>query len=869
LLETFLIKNKKIRGTKAIAGIALTLIMTFATLIAFAPIVNATEFQTYIYMDAAPNPVGTGQTVYLTFIMPNVPPAQYPAANPRFGYWVGITITVTKPDGTLETLTGLQTGEAGAGYTAYTPSQLGTYKFQVNFPGQTIQTGASTGDYYKPSTSPIISLNVQNQPVQMMSEYPLPTNYWTFPVEGENRLWSTMAGNWLAGDNVNASTNGYNPYTTTPGSAHILWSQQRMPGGIVGGSYGPDIYNYGRWPGSGNGAYFGPPIIINGIIYLNEPQTTGDRVGFSAYNLATGEMLWKNDNNDSITFGTVFQFESRMMSNVYSYLWSASGTTWRVYEAYSGKLMQTIANVTSGTTAFGPSGELLVYSLSGTTLRMWNSTLYFYSTHVSGNSVTYGPNYVPNNIWAPNTGTFDFKGGWQWSITVPTGLGSINKIIPNDALIFSRSFAATNTTDPIAQQAGISIKDGLYTGNGSGQQAQLLWGPINRTLWIGNAGYERIEAVGDGIFVMYKRELLQVSAYDVHTGTKLWTADPFDSAFSMFNGESNNFVIADGKVFTGGYDGVMRAYAARTGVLLWKTSVGSSNYETAYGSYPIGGSYDYFKIGGGVLFAGTNEHSPSIIPYRNAKIWAFNTTDGTIIWSLLSTLSEVQNPAIAEGVYIYMNGYDGKVYCLGKGPSETTVSATVGSGNAITIQGTVTDKSPGAKQLITDSLFNIVPAISDASQSAWMEYLYMQKPMPTNATGVSVTIFVSDENDNLVYTTTATSDISGHYVISWTPITQGTYKITAAFDGSESYYPSTGTTGMAVGEQATPQVTPTVTPTQIVEPTPTVTPTTTASPSAAVNNPGDLSTETLLIIGAAVIIVITVIVAAVVLRKRK
>ena len=861
---------KKIRKKRATTTCALVTLLTFAALLTFAPAVSAAEFETYIYIDAAPNPVGVGQPVYLTFIMANVPPAQYPLANPRFGYWIGISIAVTKPDGTTETLTGLQTGEAGAGYSVYTPAQTGTYRFQVSFPGQTIETGTSRGNYYKPSTSPIISLTVQSQSVQMMSEYPLPTNYWTFPIEGENRLWTELSGDWLAGDNVKPNTNGYNPYTNAPESAHILWTQRRMPGGMVGGEYGSAIYNYGRWPGSGNGLYFGPPIIINGILYLNEPQTTGNAAGFSAYDLANGDLIWKNDNNDSIAFATVYRFESRMMSNVYSYLWSTSGTTWRVYEAYSGKLLQTIANVTSGTTAFGSDGELLVYSLSGTSLRMWNSTLYFYSTQISGNSATYGPRYVPNNIWAPNPGTFDFKGGWQWNITVPSGLGSINKIIPNDVLIFSRSFTATNTTAPMAQQTGISIKDDLYTANVSGQQAQVLWGPTNRTLWIDHAGYERIEAVGDGIFVMYKRELLKIVAYDAHTGSQLWMSQPLDSAFSMFNGESNNFIIAEGKVFTGGYDGVMRAYDARTGALLWKTSVGSSNYETAYGSYPIGGSYDYFKAGGGLLFAGTNEHSPSIIPYRNAKVWAFNMTDGTIVWSLLSTLTEVQNPAVAAGKYIYMNGYDGKVYCLGKGPSEVTVSATVGAGNAITIQGTVTDQSPGAKQLITDSLFNIVPAISDASQSAWMEYLYMQKPMPINATGVPVTIFVSDENSNVVYTRTTTSDISGHYVLSWVPTTQGTYKVTAAFDGSESYYPSTGTTGIAIGTSTSPQITPTIAPTQTAEPTATIAPTAipTSSPSVVVEPGTGISTETLLIIAAATVIIVVVAAAAVLLRKR-
>ena len=54
------------------------------------------------------------------------------------------------------------------------------------------------------------------------------------------------------------------------------------------------------------------------------------------------------------------------------------------------------------------------------------------------------------------------------------------------------------------------------------------------------------------------------------------------------------------------------------------------------------------------------------------------------------------------------------------------------------IKGTVTDISAGTKQDQQAARFpNGVPAVSDESQSAWMEYVYMQKPRPTNVTGVT------------------------------------------------------------------------------------------------------------------------------------
>ena len=60
--------------------------------------------------------------------------------------------------------------------------------------------------------------------------------------------------------------------------------------------------------------------------------------------------------------------------------------------------------------------------------------------------------------------------------------------------------------------------------------------------------------------------------------------------------------------------------------------------------------------------------------------------------------------------YTY-NCYDNQIYCIGKGPSGTTVEApmtAVTAGDSVVIQGTVTDKSPGTKAKGT-------PAVSDAS----------------------------------------------------------------------------------------------------------------------------------------------------------
>jgi hypothetical protein len=91
-----------------------------------------------------------------------------------------------------------------------------------------------------------------------------------------------------------------------------------------------------------------------------------------------------------------------------------------------------------------------------------------------------------------------------------------------------------------------------------------------------------------------------------------------------------------------------------------------------------------------------------------------------------------------------------------------------------------------------------------------MEYLYMQKPMPANATGVEVTLFTLDPNGNFYEIGTATSDASGAYSLLWEPPVSGKYIIYATFGGTESYWGSTAETALGVSEA--PATTPAPTP---------------------------------------------------------
>jgi len=124
-------------------------------------------------------------------------------------------------------------------------------------------------------------------------------------------------------------------------------------------------------------------------------------------------------------------------------------------------------------------------------------------------------------------------------------------------------------------------------------------------------------------------------------------------------------------------------------------------------------------------------------------------------------------------------------------------------GTPVVIRGTVTDIATGTTQNEQSARFpNGVAAVSDASMSDWMEYVYMQKPAPTNATGVPISINVIDSNGNYRHIGDTTSDTSGMFSFTWTPDIQGSFTVIANFAGSNSYYPSSAESSFAVAAAA-------------------------------------------------------------------
>jgi hypothetical protein len=271
---------------------------------------------------------------------------------------------------------------------------------------------------------------------------------------------------------------------------------------------------------------------------------------------------------------------------------------------------------------------------------------------------------------------------------------------------------------------------------------------------------------------------------------------------------------AYGLVYFGGYGGIMHAFNVKTGILEWTYGNGGAGNTTysgtglAYGRYPIYPG----PIADGVLYLDTGEHSAQPPLYKDSLVRALNASTGQEIWTLTGWGGHHRREgfAVADGFLVYLNHYDMQIYSVGRGPSATTVSAPQDvqpSGKSVLIQGTVTDIAAGTNQNQQAARFpSGVPAVSDISMSEWMEYVYMQKPRPTNTTGVDVTLKVLDPNGNTYDIGTATSDSNGKYSLMWEPPVPGKYTVIAAFAGTKGYWPSYAETALGVAEE--PATTP-------------------------------------------------------------
>jgi len=727
---------KKTKTT--IATIALILVLTVAaTLITSVPVISAAKRDVVGFVSVSPNIVRLGDSVtVIAWIIPQ--PLSIGGSQPIYEE---MYLVFTKPDKTTVTKGPFASYQEGTIFTMYTPDALGKWSAKLTWAGDEYNEGIESDPY---------EFTVQEEPIEPYPAAELPTDYWTRPINAENREWYQIAGQWLSGGTgagYNASSTHYNPYSKAPETAHILWKYPYLIGGLIGGEWGGATYA---------SAYYLTvyPLSMGGRIYY----MWDDQI--NCIDMQTGEVLWVKPGPFGTRSGGLVgvpgpvlygdKLVERPQSQIAPYLWAFNLTHMMKYDAYTGSVLATLNSPPGaffGTTLFDP---ILGYAYTS----MYGS--------MAGQLIKWDLWEGRRDPLALSATTMNFSSKIIWSKPMPPlAIWSIS----GDAIFFM--MYDSNRT------AAMDTKTG-----------EILWDIEQDSI---NAVFGT-SAYGKSFWPSYKD--MSWHAYDLYTGNEVWTSEPAEYPWGSFWSYASG--AAYGKVYGLCYDGHIYAYDAETGETAWKFYSGDTT-ETAYNTWPF---WLQLAIADGKIYVGNGEHTPTPVMMRGSRLYSLNANTGEEIWSI--SFGGGGAKAIADGKLIACNVNDLTMYAFDKGQTSTTVTASptvIANGASVLIQGTVLDQSPAQPG---------TPAIADEYMTEWMEYLHMQKPMPMDATGVKVTLDAIDPNGNFISIGTVTSDMSGMFKKMWTPEHEGEYTIIATFEGSESYYSSYAETAIGVDPAPSP-----------------------------------------------------------------
>jgi outer membrane protein assembly factor BamB len=761
-----------------------------------------------------PNPIGVGQGLLVNmWIVPAL------ASNDRL-IPKGFVLTITKPDGTKDVRTLDSEPATAATWFEYTPDQVGTWKIKFDFLGTyfpagryyngvvvTNSSGTAYGSaYYRPSSTGEQTLTVQSDLVWSWPPAPLPTDYWTRPASLRNREWWPILGNWpgtgyqgggpmwdqmYPDTNPSYSTNyGFTPWVQGPNTAHVVWKRQGAIAGLTGGPAG--IYGTTSSPGT-------PSLIYAGRCYQTVTKANGTSVA-QCYDLRTGEIY--------------YEIPGGVTPSLIAYLNPVASST-------------TIAGNELGSASW--SAELL--SLSGSYLMKVNP----YTGVITGN-YSIAPLSMTGGIQAPGGGVYYNQiggyvltiqdlgaaaGAQRYCLINWTTRGSsstiASRIVSNITLdwpmgigiggfiVSTPSGGGSIHVDFSASIAGFVGKDerpvsGLMMGTNVSAYSMKTGKQLWPNVWLGDIStYSPMVVVADhGKIAFQVQQGGYFMCYDLSTGKLAWKSEQPDYPWSWNAFGAYSIQSAYGMFFREAYDGVY-AFNWTNGKIVWHYKAPAlANFESPY--IDNGTEVYSFNAGGiiadGKMYVPNTEHTPTWPLTRGWGLHCINITTGDLIWKVNDPMTP---GAIADGYLVAANSNDGFMYVFGKGKSATTITApdvSVPLGTSFTIKGTVMDLSPAQPD---------TPCVSKNSMTTQMEYLHLQQSISglwhnETITGVPVTLTAISLNGTSVDLGTITTDgYYGTFSKTWTPTSEGDYKIIASFTGDDSYGSSAAATAVSVG----------------------------------------------------------------------
>jgi len=828
-----------------LSTIAIISVLTISAIFVTLPAATAQEAtrHTYPFLGAVPNPVGVGQPVlFHVGIFQQLASAKMS--------WKGLSITIERPDGQTDTITGINTDSTGGTGVVYTPSMTGTHYCQTHFPEIVVEQGVNEapgiaiGTVMLASTSDVLELVVQDEAITYYPGQPLPNEYWTRPIDAQLREWKAVTGNWLT------ATQGF-PLTPSgnaeaPETAHILWTKPLYIGGISGAT----DTDYADWSFSHGDAYEGKwenRLIINGILIYTHRTNTRPLV-YTAVDVRTGEELWNKVllDNRTIAFGQNLIWGGYNHHASYPYFWVTVGgasrygpptpATWYAFDPWTGEREFTITNVPAGTTVFDDQGWLYQVNLDYNTGEgyIWSMVDFFEpfgeSSPTPGSWVPagsfYGGRYGTYNASAvANETTGELTAAAQRAYIAEFTFDA-SQCPGGSGVVRASEFSASR------QMAGIDVWTGKIFGLQYSLTAVNTWAVsleagnegtiLFSESWAAPASWasDQIElefntvSLKDGVAAIWIKEALAYHAFSTDNGQHLW--GPTEGEYYMNYYGWTELVerppfIWEGKLYSTGAGGHIYCYDLTDGEILWTYLVEDPYQEYLFANY----WWQFFLfIADGKLYSAHMEHSAIETMPRAAPFICLDATTGDLIWQADGLFRSTRwggRGIIGDSVMVGFDTYDNRIYAVGKGQSAITLDKTmmaVGNGSTVTVQGTVMDVSPGTEDTEIKLRFPYgVPAVSDESQSEWMLYVYKQIKTPESsgvrpdATGVTVKIEVVNPNMEYEMLGTTTSDSYGNWAFTYCYETPGTYMIIATFEGSGAYYGSVATSYLTVVEE--------------------------------------------------------------------
>ena len=587
--------------------ISLILIISMSASIMLQPTAKAHSppwtIISYAYLAVAPTPVGVGQSIavymWVDTALPGASISPGASNNIRRANY---QLTVTAPDGTTSSQSWAYISDpTGIQSYYFTPTQVGTYTFSFNYPGQTYiwnsstfgAVTADTGDIFTASNA-TQTLTVQQAPTEGPSYPALPTAYWTYPIEGQNYNWYTVASNWLSAPYIRGANPSYGipggiqPYGSAPTSAHIMWSQPIQYGGVAGGNE-TNVPGEAYYQGGSYNIRFNNPIIIQGTLFFQLPfGESGTGGNYVAWDMQTGQQLWSiNASATGVSlvpsFGYLYSMDQPNQHGILpngalvaTTTVTGLGTVWRFYDPMTGVLTpMNVTNVPGGSNVAGPAGEYLKFILTNYGnatkpnwyLAQWNSSKVFGVYSGTGTSG-----------WYTGTENASLPSCYDWNVSVNLGPGSwtigtaasgAGPLIDlgNMALLIQGTFGghlsdfgATVTTDP-ANITAISLNPNTL--------GQTMWKqtypqePGNNTRTI--CGWDPTT----GVFIFEDKESMTHSAFSLTNGQIVWgpVGVPRGTSTDWNYLSLDQDQVAYGNLYWFGYTGFLYCFNDLTGAL--------------------------------------------------------------------------------------------------------------------------------------------------------------------------------------------------------------------------------------------------------------------------------------------------------------